>query len=214
MFTGLVEDKGRIVSSRRTGDDIRLEVQTALPLHEVKLGDSIAVNGCCLTATALGRGTFSADASVETVQRTSLGALRQGSEVHLERAMRLSDRLDGHIVQGHVDGLGTVVRNERDGRAWQLWIDVPPALHRDLCDKGSVAVDGVSLTINELTATGFRLTIVPFSSEKTLLAGYARGQVVNIETDIIGKYVRRLMQGAGSSEGPVESMLKRYGYLG
>ena len=120
MFTGLIEDRGRVVTSRRTGSDIRLELRTALPTSEIRLGDSIAVNGVCLTATAITADTFSADVSVETVERTSLYRLQPGSPVHLERAMKVGDRLDGHIVQGHVDAVGSVVRNERDGKSWQL----------------------------------------------------------------------------------------------
>lgn len=214
MFTGLIEDRGRVVSSRRTGSDIRLELRTALPTAEIRLGDSIAVNGVCLTATATTADTFSADVSVETVERTALSGLQPGSPVHLERAVKVGDRLDGHIVQGHVDAVGTVVRNERDGKSWQLWIDVPPAIHPEICEKGSIAVDGVSLTVNELTPNGFRLTIVPFTSDKTMLAEYRAGRSVNIETDVIGKYVRRLLQGSAPRVGPVESMLQRFGYLG
>ncbi len=219
MFTGLIEDLGTVRSLRRSGNDVRIELSTSLPLQEVVLGDSIAVNGICLTAVELGGDWFAADASSETLKASALGTLRPGARVHLERALKLGGRLDGHIVQGHVDGVGEVVSNRQDGSAWQLWVRPAAELLPEICPKGSIAVDGVSLTVNELTADAFRLTLVPFTATKTRLHLYRPGDRVNIETDILGKYVRRLLSttpaspdGRASSGGMAE-LLSRYGYL-
>jgi riboflavin synthase len=219
MFTGLIEDLGTVRTLRRSGKDVRIELSTSISIREVVLGDSIAVNGVCLTATELGQDWFAADASAETLASSSLGTLRPGSKVHLERALKLGGRLDGHIVQGHVDGTGEVISNRLDGAAWQLWIRAASALVPEICAKGSIAVDGVSLTVNELNADAFRLTIVPFTTTKTRLHLYRPGDIVNIETDILGKYVRRLLLNTGApSEGAaptggMEQLLSRFGYL-
>lgn len=199
MFTGLIEDIGRLVSRRRSGLDETLEVETSIETSSIRLGDSIAINGACLTVTQVAGRRLSFDASVETLARTSLGTLSTGESVHVERAMRLSDRLDGHLVLGHVDGVGRVRSIRDEGRAFQVWLDVEPALRVELVEKGSVAIDGVSLTINELDARGFRVTIVPWTAEKTLLTRRRVGASVNVETDIIAKYVRRFVGGAETS---------------
>jgi riboflavin synthase len=215
MFTGLIEDLGRIRSMRRTGNALRVEITTSLPLDTIRLGDSIAVNGACLTATDLGSDWFAADASSETVERTALSGLRAGSPVHLERALQWGGRLDGHIVQGHVDGVGQVVRNQLDNGSWQIWIRPPAALLPEICEKGSIAVDGVSLTVNELRGDMFRLTVVPFTTTRTRVHEYRVGDAVNVETDILGKYVRRLLDARPAQSGPAASLpdlLTRYGY--
>ncbi len=209
MFTGLIEDIGVVSSRTRAGDDVTLTLGTAIPTDELVLGESIAVNGVCLTVTTIGQGTFTADASTETLARSALGRLKAGDRVHLERAMRLGDRLGGHIVQGHVDGVGRIERTTRDGKAWQISLEVPASLRPELVEKGSITVDGVSLTVNELTPRGCRLTIVPFTEQKTLLVAYTAGTTVNVETDIIGKYVRRLLDGGGSH---TAELLQLYGY--
>jgi riboflavin synthase len=199
MFTGLIEDIGRLVSRRRRGVDETLEIETAIDVSSVKLGDSIAINGACLTVTSIAARRLTFDASVETLARTALGDVSPSDAVHVERAMRLSDRLDGHLVLGHVDGVGRVRSVRDDGRSHQVWIDVDATLLREMVEKGSVAIDGVSLTINELDARGFRVTIVPWTAERTLLVRRRPGSSVNIETDIIAKYVRRLVGGADST---------------
>lgn len=210
MFTGLIEDIGTLRKRTPHGDDVTLEIATSIPIDQVELGESIAVNGACLTVTSFGDGAFGVDASTETVRLTSLGGLKVGDRVHLERALSVSGRLGGHIVQGHVDGTGRLVRRTPSGRSWDLWVDVPEALRVELVPKGSVTVDGVSLTVNEVTATGFRLTIIPHTEERTLLIERPIGSVVNIETDILGKYVRRFL---GLDEGRVGDLLQRFGYV-
>lgn len=209
MFTGLIEDIGTLEKKTPTGVDVTVEVRTSLPLSEVSLGDSIAVNGACLTVTSMGGASFTADASSETMRLTALGSVRPGERVHLERALRVGDRLGGHFVQGHVDGTGRIARSARAGRSWDIWIDVGADLLCEIVPKGSITVDGVSLTVNELSSSGFRLTIVPHTEAETLLAEYRPGRLVNIETDVIGKYVRRLL-GLGTDD--VSDVLKRFGY--
>lgn len=209
MFTGLIEDIGVLRATRRRGEDVQLTVATSIPTSELTLGESIAVNGACLTVTQIGEGTFAADASVETMRLTALSELKPGSEVHLERALPLGGRLGGHLVQGHVDGVGRVARVAPLGKAWDVYIEPSAAILADLVPKGSIAVDGVSLTINTLTDTQFRLTIVPHTEHTTLLTRYAVGRRVNLETDIIGKYVKRYLGGQPSG---MDDLLSRYGY--
>lgn len=218
MFTGLVEDIGILRSRTRRGEEESLVIETRIPTNELILGESIAVNGCCLTVTAFDRNTFSVDASSETMRLTSLGAVRIAEGVHLERAMKLGGRLGGHLVQGHVDGVGKIERIVRDGRSWQVYIQVPEALRPEVVAKGSITVDGISLTVNELTPTGCRLTIIPFTGDETLLTRKDPGTPINIETDVIGKYVRHLLN-FGAVEAPsapkndTAALLRRYGYL-
>ena len=209
MFTGLIEDVGTIVRKTRSGVDVTLEVSTNLPLDEFVLGESIAVNGVCLTVTSKPGTSFTADASSETMRLTGLGQLEAGSRIHLERALRVGDRLGGHFVQGHVDGTGRIARSSKSGRAWEVWIDMEERLLREVVPKGSITVDGVSLTVNELSDSGFRLTIVPHTATATLLTEYRPGHRVNIETDVIGKYVRHLLGLGGDG---VADVLKRFGY--
>ena len=214
MFTGLIEDIGKISQRQRTGNDVTFEFQTAIPTAELALGESIAVNGVCLTVTRIGDATFRADASVETMQRSALGQLAVGDDVHLERAMAVGDRLGGHIVQGHVDGVGRIASSRPDGRAFQIELELPAEIRDELVEKGSICVDGVSMTVNELTARGCRLTVVPFTELKTLLVKYSPGRELNIETDIIGKYVRRFLGLSGGPGEGVAELLEKYGYTG
>ena len=184
MFTGIVEELGRLDSLR----DGRLRIAATRVIDDVEIGESIAVNGCCLTVVAFGDGWWEADVSDETISRTSLAALSEGDGVNLERAVRASDRLGGHIVQGHVDGVGEVVDPVPD-----LRVRVPAGLLRYLVEKGSVTVDGVSLTIVEPLDDGFTVAIIPHTADVTTLGAKRPGDLVNIEVDVMAKYVERLM---------------------
>ena len=186
MFTGLVEELGRFAG--RDGDRFRFDAHTVL--DDAAIGDSIATNGCCLTVVELGDGWWATDLSEETLRRTSLGALSPGDPVNLERAARVGDRLGGHIVQGHVDGVGTLLRTPPD-----LAVQVPRDLVRYCVEKGSVTIDGVSLTIVEVLEDAVTAAIIPHTAEVTTLGHIAPGSPVNIEVDVIAKYVERLLGG-------------------
>ena len=197
MFTGLIEDVGNIVSLRFVERAAVLTVKTRLSVRGMKLGASFAVNGACLTVVKKGRGEFTVDMSPETLKRTSLKDLRPGSFVNLERPMRLSDRLGGHLVTGHVDGVATVAAIEKKGEFTFFKFRLPRRLGAFLVSKGSVAVDGISLTVNECGARQFSVAIIPFTLQHTNLRGRRVGDKVNIETDLIGKYVSNLMKRRG-----------------
>lgn len=192
MFTGLVEDRGAVVAVEATGDGARLRVRTRLAA-DVAEGDSIAVNGVCLTATAIADGSFAADAMHETLRRSSLGALEPGSAVNLELALRADARLGGHIMQGHVDGTGTVAAVRDDGFARIVTVAAGPDLLRYVVEKGSIAVDGVSLTVSRVDGTGFDVSLIPETLERTTLGGAEPGRIVNLEVDIVAKYVEKLV---------------------
>jgi len=194
MFTGLIEDTGRVVAFDRKGEAGFLKVTTSLPLDTIALGDSLAINGACLTATAKGGGILTFDVSPETIAVTTLRSLRPGSKVNLERALRLGDRLGGHIVTGHIDCLGRLVRKQTLSGNSILEFALPQENARYLTAKGSVAIDGISLTVNRVTANGFSVNIIPHTLANTTLADLNTGEAVNIETDIIGKYLERLVQ--------------------
>jgi riboflavin synthase len=195
VFTGLVQSLGTVISVERSERGAVLQVQTALAA-EVRPGDSIAVNGVCLTATEVGEDGFSAEAMNETLARTSLGALDAGTRVNLELPLRATDRLGGHVVQGHVDGLGTIVSATEDGFARRVEIEAPSELLRYIVHKGSVAVDGVSLTVAELGNSSFVVSLIPETLERTNLGQAERGTQVNLEVDVLAKYVERLMRSA------------------
>ncbi len=197
MFTGLIEDVGKIVSLRFANRAAALTVETRLSVRAMELGASIAVNGACLTVVKKGRGEFTVDMSPETLKRTSLKELRAGSLVNLERPMRLSDRLGGHLVTGHVDGVATVVAIEKKGEFTFFKFRLPRRLGAFLVSKGSVAVDGISLTVNECGPGQFSVAIIPFTLQHTNLRGRRVGDKVNIETDLIGKYVNKLIKRRG-----------------
>lgn len=194
MFTGLIEDLGTLRDLRRGSESCLLTLGSGGSLDGFVLGESIAVNGVCLTVTAFGKDFFQADVSPSTLEATTLGRLGTGAAVNLERALRLGDRLGGHLVTGHVDGVGVIVDRRRRGNA-EIYIVRPPQdLLRYLVPKGSVAVDGISLTINAVDAHTFSLTIIPHSLGRTNLQFLKPGDQVNLETDILGKYVERLLQ--------------------
>jgi riboflavin synthase len=192
MFTGLVADKGTVTAVDATVDGVRLAVRTALA-PELSEGDSVAVNGVCLTATAIADGRFSADVMHETLRRSSLAELSEGAEVNLELPLRASDRLGGHVVQGHVDGLGTITGVTEDGFARVVEISAPPETLRYVVEKGSIAVDGISLTVASVTDVAFSVSLIPETLERTNLGAAAPGQPVNLEVDVLAKYVEKLV---------------------
>lgn len=199
MFTGLVEGLGEIKSLRKHGGVQEIAIRSDLPPAELKGGDSVSVNGVCLTliSDCEPEGTFRVQAVSETLRRTTLKQLRVADKVHLERALRSGDRFGGHLVQGHVDDLGRVRRSERRGGETVLDIGIPQRLMRYLVEKGSVCIDGVSLTVGATGGDWFRVHIVPATAEWTLLAGYRDGREVNLEVDLIAKYVESLMGSFG-----------------
>ena len=209
MFTGLVEDIGTIKAVQPLKGGRKLTIRTRLPLEEIALGDSIAVNGVCLTADDFGDGCFVATVGRETVMTSTLGEIKQGSSVHLERALAVGDRLGGHLVQGHVDGVGRVTKSYDAGESWILWVELTPEIERYVVSKGSLTIDGVSLTVNEIVGRTARVNLVPHTAKKTRLGGLLPGAVVNLEVDIIAKYVERMMQG---QQGLTMDKLRSYGY--
>lgn len=215
MFTGLIEDLGTLHDLAGAADQARLTVATGLPMTALTLGESIAVNGVCLTVTSFANGTFSADVSPETLSCSNLGRLSRGVRVNLERAMRLTDRLGGHLVTGHIDGCARVVERRRDGNAWRFRFQADSAVTALLVAKGSVAVDGISLTVNDVAAETFSVAIIPHSLAMTTLQERQVGDQVNVETDLIGKYVARFMQNGipGKGQGVTLDLLAKHGFL-
>ncbi len=214
MFTGLIEDVGTLLRIDKTASGARLTLQTALPTSDIKLGDSISCNGVCLTATRVEPGLFTADLSGETLTRSSFAQARAGSKINLERALRLGDRLGGHIVAGHVDGVGRIARVQRSQDAIYIDVTCPADLRKYTIEKGSIAVDGISLTINSLTPEGFGLALIPHSQEKTTLSTRSVGDTVNLEVDLVGKYVESLLGShAGSDSALTKKKLAELGFL-
>ncbi|CAH2031245.1 riboflavin synthase [Trichlorobacter ammonificans] len=213
MFTGLIECVGRLTGMRRSSGAVRLELTAPLPSGEVTVGDSIAVNGACLTVTSASDSHFSFDISPETVDRTTFRALEPGNRLNIERALRLGARLDGHLVTGHVDCTGRLERSESRGNARILTFSLPAQHGRLLVDKGSVAIDGISLTVNSVEDERFSVAIIPHTLENTTLAFLVPGQAVNIETDIIGKYIARLVSSRQPDKGLTMETLVRNGFV-
>ena len=192
MFTGLVADKGTVTAVDSTADGVRLAVETALA-PEIGEGDSVAVNGVCLTATKITDGRFTADVMRETLRRSSLAEVAEGAEVNLELPLRASDRLGGHVVQGHVDGLGTIRGIREDGFSRMVEIAAPAETLRYVVEKGSIAVDGISLTVASVTDDSFSVALIPETLERTNLGAASPGQPVNLEVDVLAKYVEKLV---------------------
>jgi len=216
MFTGIIQAIGTIADMQAKGGDIALAINTAkLDLSDVALGDSIAVNGVCLTAIALTESGFTADVSRETLALTSLGRLSKGSEVNLEKALTLQTRLGGHLVSGHVDGLGEVKSRQNDGRSERFVITAPDDISRYIATKGSITIDGVSLTVNAVNGSDFEINIVPHTIQETIIEHYQVGTKVNLEVDIIARYLERLIQGGAvtaDSSNITETFLAENGF--
>ena len=194
MFTGIIEGVGRLAGIDTRGGDARLSIEAgSLPFDEVRLGESIAVNGVCLTVVAFNAKCFEADVSNETLSLTTLGGLAPGVLLNLERAMRPTDRLGGHLVSGHVDGVGTVLGIHQDARAQRWRFSAPAALLKYIAKKGSICVDGVSLTVNEVDEEGFEVALIPHTVAHTAFARTAIGDAVNLEIDLVARYVERLL---------------------
>lgn len=220
MFTGIVQATGEIRQIERRGGDVRLRIATGkLPLGDVKRGDSIATSGVCLTVVEQGSDWFGADVSLETLSLTTLGGLGTGSRVNLEKSLGVSDRLGGHIVSGHVDGVGEVVSSNADARSVRYRMRAPAALARYIARKGSICVDGVSLTVNAVDGAEFELNIIPATMGETVFGEYRPGTRVNLEVDLVARYLERLLLGehaadprAVSSAGISRELLAQHGY--
>ena len=210
MFTGIIQAVGSIAELLPRGGDMRIRLNTAkLPLSDVQLGDSIAVNGVCLTAVLVHEHAFEADVSQETLQRSTLGSLARGDSVNLELALTPTTRLGGHLVSGHVDGIGEVMARHRDARSERFELRAPAALMKYIAEKGSICVDGVSLTVNSVHADRFDLNIVPHTLVETTMATYKVGSKVNLEVDIIARYLERLLMETMGADSESPDSLQR-----
>lgn len=209
MFTGIIEGLGTIKRLSMKGADAVLEIEAGIEMADVRLGDSIAVNGACLTVTAKNQNIFHADVSAETLDKTNLKQMHPGSKVNLEKSLRVGGYLGGHFVLGHVDGTGRILSKTQKSGSVIFAIQTDEALARYIVEKGSVAIDGISLTINKVEKGRFYVNIIPHTAEKTTLLGKKEGDLVNIETDILGKYVEKLLQ---SPRGIDNNFLEKHGF--
>lgn len=222
MFTGLIEDVGTVVAVRPVGGGggRELTVRTAIPVAEIAVGDSVAMDGVCLTAETFGADHLTVTAGRETLALTTVGEWAAGRRVNLERALRVGDRLGGHLVAGHVDGPGHVESADKRGESWVIWVATPPELSRYVAAKGSICMDGVSLTVNELRPArrgggdAFRVNIIPHTAAETTLAGYTPGRAVNLEVDLLARYVERLLAGGAAGQEGGGLTLERLRELG
>ena len=214
MFTGIIQSVGRVGGGTDRGGDLRLDIETAkLDLSDVTRGDSIAVNGVCLTVVVLGSDGFSADVSRETLAQSTLGTLRTGRSVNLEKALTLSTPLGGHLVSGHVDGIGRVLDRRDDARSVRFRVEAPPGLARYIAAKGSISIDGVSLTVTSVDGAVFDLNVVPHTLQETIIQDYRAGTDVNIEVDLIARYLERLMLRDREDAGVTRELLARKGFV-
>jgi riboflavin synthase len=195
MFTGIIEGLGTVYAIQPSGEGKKLTIDADFVLEGTKQGDSISVSGACLTAVVISRGRFTVDVSPETLARSTFSKAKTGDRVNIERAMRLSDRLDGHLVSGHLDGVGTITHRKIKSNAILITIGAPESLCRFMIEKGSVAVDGISLTINGCTQSSFDVSIIPYTSQLTTIGFKSIGDHINIEADMIGKYVAKFLSG-------------------
>jgi len=214
MFTGIVEDKGKVSRIEHRGKEKRLILELPPHLTELQLGDSININGVCLTIVQKNEQGIELDLSLETLQKTALNELKEGDQVNLERALRLTDRLGGHIVTGHVDGIGEIIEKREERDFLQLGIRIPESVSRYVVQKGSIAIDGISLTVNEIQEGEIRMTLIPYTIEKTTLKQKRVGDRVNLEADILGKYVEKFLDRGDKKPGQVDlSFLKEHGFI-
>ena len=214
MFTGIIEDKGKVLRIEYRGQEMRLTIELPPHLTELQLGDSININGVCLTVVNKKEQEIELDLSQETLQKSILGEVKEGSQVNLERALRLVDRLGGHIVTGHIDGIGVIVEKRKQRDFLQLRIRVPESVSRYVVQKGSITIDGMSLTVNEYQGGEIQMTLIPYTIEKTTLMDKKVGDRVNVETDILGKYVEKLLDRGDKKSGQVDlSFLKEHGFI-
>jgi riboflavin synthase len=220
MFTGLIEGTGTLLRIDRLEADALMIIQANFDMGKIVLGESIAVDGACLTVVSFKGNVFSADVSAETLGRTTLGRKAPGSRLNLERAVQVGDRLGGHIVSGHVDGIGVLKDQRREGRSLRLFFSMPPGLSRYIVEKGSIAINGISLTVNGCTEDSFDVNIVPHTARETTIDEWRIGTSVNLETDIIGKYVEKMLSGRTTVVGESkdvgridESFLRDHGFL-
>ena len=214
MFTGIVEAIGSVAKLQQLGSDWRLTIDSGkLDLSDVVLGDSIAVNGCCLTVVEMQKNLFGADVSNESMRCTALGQFKGGTPVNLEKAMLASGRLGGHIVSGHVDGVGNLIESSADGASVRLVYEAPKEIAKYIADKGSICIDGTSLTVNEVSGLKFTVNVIPHTQTETIIGDYKVGQRVNLEVDLIARYLERLLQGTDSSEeGLNKEFLTKHGF--
>lgn len=217
MFTGLVEGIGKVKELSRFGEDLSLTISPLFEMADVRTGDSLSVDGVCLTVTDVGQGSFRLDVSTETLSRSTLTGIKVGDEVNLERALRATDRLGGHLVSGHVDGMGRIVKKEQRQRSWFLRFGVEENLLKYIIEKGSVAVDGISLTVNRCDHQGFEVNIIPQTGKETGILKKKVGDPVNIETDLIGKYVEKFFLKSREAHPKKaslidEKLLRQYGF--
>jgi riboflavin synthase len=217
MFTGLVEGLGKVKELSRFGEDLSITVLPLFDMPDIRTGDSISVDGVCLTVTRVNQGSFRVDVSAETLSRSTLTGIKVGDEVNLERALRVTDRLGGHLVSGHVDGVGRILKKEQRQRSWVLRFGVEPNLLRYVIEKGSVAVDGISLTVNRCDREGFEVNIIPQTGKETGILKKKVGDPVNVETDLIGKYVEKFFLESNEPQSKKaslidENLLKKHGF--
>jgi riboflavin synthase len=212
MFTGIIQGTGSVRGLARKGPEGRLEVEAAFDFSDVRTGDSIAVNGACLTVTRRDGNRFAADVSAETLERTTLKGLRTGERVNLEKALRLTDFLGGHLVLGHVDAVGRIVEKTDRGSSVVFGFELPRELARYVVEKGSVAIDGISLTVNRCENNRFYVNVIPHTAEETTLGVRKVADAVNIETDILGKYIEKLLLGGKGGRGIDRAFLAEHGF--
>ncbi|MDA1371070.1 MAG: riboflavin synthase [Proteobacteria bacterium] len=217
MFTGIIEATGKLTSLSQKESEWRLTISAGkLDMSDVKLGDSIAVNGCCLTVVDRGDNHLSADVSLETLRCTTLGSLQQDSRLNLEKAMLASSRFGGHIVSGHVDGVGELVASQQEGKSIRLDFSIPDELAKYIAAKGSICIDGASMTVNEVSGSTFSINVIPHTQEETIIGEYKLGQRVNIEVDLVARYLERLVLNKESADttspGIDLEFLKQHGF--
>lgn len=214
MFTGIIHAIGSVTKLQQSGSNWRLTINSGLlDMEDVIPGDSIAVNGCCLTVVALTEKSFAADVSNESMRCTALAEFKNGNKVNLEKAMSVSGRLSGHIVSGHVDGVGKLIHAVEDGNSVKLVIQAPAELAKYIAAKGSICIDGVSLTVNEVGSINFTVNVIPHTQTETIIADYLVGQNVNLEVDLVARYLERLMQGKDVAKNTIDkNFLAKHGY--